>query len=208
MSKIIKYIYIEREKGFHVQYCKVRCANTSAEAVVSRERYDIISRADIEKMYGVKLEPTQWVIVEAHFEVVSRSSNGNTGDPQPQERHRSITRGGKTWQYDPSKKAKRMFWLKLQAGNQQEVAWIQKLMQNDKPITLQMLFVMPRFKKPQKSSEPLTKSSSDVDNLAKFVMDALTKNLYEDDAQVCTLIVTKRFVEGDEVPYTRITMGW
>lgn len=46
----------------------------------------------------------------------------------------------------------------------------------------------------------------DADNVAKAASDALTGLAWRDDAQVCSLHVTKVYASGDEQPYTRITI--
>lgn len=39
----------------------------------------------------------------------------------------------------------------------------------------------------------LCQKKPDVDNLAKIVLDSLNKIAYDDDAQVCRLLVEKRY---------------
>ena len=47
----------------------------------------------------------------------------------------------------------------------------------------------------------------DADNIAKIILDALNKLAYEDDAQISTLCVTKRYVRSDdEEPRVTVTI--
>ena len=45
----------------------------------------------------------------------------------------------------------------------------------------------------------LCQKKPDVDNLAKIVLDSLNKIAYDDDAQVCRLLVEKRYGETPQV---------
>lgn len=50
-----------------------------------------------------------------------------------------------------------------------------------------------------------TTPAGDVDNLSKGVLDMLTKKgFYEDDRQITTMVVNKRFAEVDEVPHFNV----
>jgi Holliday junction resolvase RusA-like endonuclease len=49
-------------------------------------------------------------------------------------------------------------------------------------------------------------SKPDTDNLVKFVLDALTGNFYNDDAQVHKLEAIKRYADQDEEACTRVTV--
>lgn len=60
--------------------------------------------------------------------------------------------------------------------------------------------------------KPIAKSkfttpAGDLDNLAKPLMDVLTKQgWYGDDRQIVTLSLTKRFPDADEVPHIRFQL--
>ena len=45
----------------------------------------------------------------------------------------------------------------------------------------------------------LCQKKPDVDNLAKIVLDSLNKIAYDDDVQVCRLLVEKRYGETPQV---------
>lgn len=47
---------------------------------------------------------------------------------------------------------------------------------------------------------------SDVDNLAKGILDAMSGLVFEDDRQVCTLEVEKRYLATGEVPGTSVAV--
>ena len=74
------------------------------------------------------------------------------------------------------------------------------------PVSISMCFSMPRPKshsgaKGLKPSAPVHHSGKpDADNLAKLVMDQITKSgkIWRDDSQVVTLIVHKLWASGNE----------
>ena len=71
-------------------------------------------------------------------------------------------------------------------------------------------FVRPRahFKKGQlKSGAPShVLKTPDIDNLAKFVLDALQKNILADDKFVTTLVVNKRWCSTENEQRTEIEL--
>ena len=78
-----------------------------------------------------------------------------------------------------------------------------------KPTTLEVLvsvkmeFVFPKYKG---SDYPTYRA--DLDNLAKIVLDEMTKQEYwSDDSLVSELVLTKRFANDNETPNTRITIA-
>jgi Holliday junction resolvase RusA-like endonuclease len=60
-----------------------------------------------------------------------------------------------------------------------------------------------RVRQPGKSRPKM--SRPDVDNIAKFYLDALNGVLFEDDAQVVKLVASKRFGAQDEPAHVRIS---
>jgi Holliday junction resolvase RusA-like endonuclease len=128
------------------------------------------------------------------------------GDPSAQKRHRSTSRNGKLRQYDPSSDKKGDFLLMCLKNKPNEPI-------KDKPIRLVIEFV---FKRPKshygtgKNSLKLKDSAPDkhinkpdIDNLLKFVMDALNGIYWHDDSQIWNVDVSKFY--GD-VPLTEVTI--
>ena len=115
--------------------------------------------------------------------------------PTPQQRHRH-TRGGRT--YDPCCQLKRDFLALCRAvGSPPEPRW------HACPVKCDLQFTFARPKSHFTSRRALRKGvperhiyKPDVDNLAKFVMDALNATYYKADSQVFALHVAKRY--GDE----------
>ena len=110
------------------------------------------------------------------------------GKPLPQQRHRHRFSGG-TW--DPSSTHKRNF---LRASKQ--LCPISSPV--NVPLRVDMRFVFQRPKSHFTKSGKLTKraplhhvQTPDTDNLAKYVLDALSRTYYQDDKQVVVLSVTK-----------------
>ena len=110
-----------------------------------------------------------------------------SGIPKAQRRHRH-TKSGHV--YDPSKKNKAEFLL-------QSMKYKPK-----KPLESAKLTIIFRFKRPKshygkhglkKSAPEVHNKRPDVDNLAKFVMDALDKVFFVDDGCVHTLVASKEY---------------
>ena len=69
------------------------------------------------------------------------------------------------------------------------------------PVTVDLVFVMPRPKATPKSrpTPPAVKRNGDIDKLARAVLDALvTGRAFSDDSQVIKLSATKRIAEAGE----------
>lgn len=71
--------------------------------------------------------------------------------------------------------------------------------------TLKPCYVFINFliKKPKKPSKNYP-SKCDLDNYAKAMLDACNGILYEDDSQVCSLVLNKSFSDGD--PYIHLAI--
>ena len=127
------------------------------------------------------------------------------GGPTPQARHRHFRRGEFTGSYDPSKKGKNTFASILHDEAPKELL--------DCPMLLELNFFMPRPKSHYKTVKLGTflKDSApewhtgrpDIDNLIKFVQDALNGVYYRDDATICQVIARKLY---SEKPRTEITI--
>lgn len=117
------------------------------------------------------------------------------GKPKPQERHKHARAGNFIKTYDPSKKDKQDFLIQVR-----EFAPKQPL---SGELRMILVFYMPRpknhfrtgkYKNELKPISPLYHTNvPDADNLAKFVMDALSGVFYEDDKQIAQLKVEKMY---------------
>jgi Holliday junction resolvase RusA-like endonuclease len=77
------------------------------------------------------------------------------------------------------------------------------------PVLLEIDFMFPRPKHHAKRTPAPSwfTSKPDTDNLAKAVMDALTQlRAWEDDSQVCVLMVRKRYANAPAVAGARVTI--
>ena len=124
------------------------------------------------------------------------------GTPKPLQRHRHFGRRA----YDPSKKDKKQFYL-LASEHKPDTPI-------DGPIRLGVVFYFNRpkshyrtgkFSYLLKDDAPAFKTSKpDIDNLAKFVADALQPNFYKDDSQIIELKAEKYYVSHGEPARTEV----
>jgi Holliday junction resolvase RusA-like endonuclease len=127
------------------------------------------------------------------------------GDPKALKRHRTFRRGKFTGQYDPSQGDKADFLaLAHQHAPEKPI---------DFPIRLRVYFEFRRPKnhyrsngeiKPQVADRQHT-TRPDVDNLCKFILDALNRVFWRDDCLVYSVEAEKLY---GEVPATRIAIEW
>lgn len=129
------------------------------------------------------------------------------GDPTPQQRHRHHQVKGADFvsTYDPSSKKKKEF-LKQCLPFKPDKPY-------EQPLRVDMVFYFSRPKSHYrtgkyahilKDTAPMYHTSrNDADNCAKFVMDALNKVFWKDDALVSYLSVIKKY---DDNPRTEITI--
>lgn len=128
---------------------------------------------------------------------------------QPRQRHRIIATGGRqfTQNYTPAKHPVQQFKSDLR------FAWSQQGCQGfgDAPLMVALLFVLPRpaskTKKRGDNPRMLHTSRPDIENLAKGVLDALTGLAWNDDKQVCDLLIRKRVAAANETPHVAISVG-
>jgi len=125
------------------------------------------------------------------------------GIPKPLKRHRH-TRNGRT--YDPSKKDKQdLLYQVMQFAPKEPSA---------APLRIIIVFYMPRpkyhfrtgkFKHLLKPNQPIQHSKiPDLDNLVKFVCDALNGVFYKDDSQISQLKAEKLYTDVGEKPRTEV----
>lgn len=115
------------------------------------------------------------------------------GEPTAQKRHRSVRMGSFNRQYDPSASDKGDF-LSLVQKNAPETPYNVPL-----HVELQFYFSRPKSHYKTGKNAHLLKdnppryhvSRPDVDNLTKFVMDALNKVYWKDDSYISSLVVNK-----------------
>lgn len=117
-------------------------------------------------------------------------------EPTSLKRHRHRLKGGT---YDPSKKNKIEFLKTI--GNLPETKMT-------KPIRCEIHFYCKRPKSHYKSGKKSTElkdsapkyntNNKDLDNMVKFVLDALNTHLYEDDCQIIEIRSTKSYSETSE----------
>ena len=119
------------------------------------------------------------------------------GEPKPQARHRHFTRGTFSGTYDPSKDKKTTFASIIQEQAPKEPIC--------GPIALELHFYMGRPKNHYgtgKKSEFLKDVAPeyhtgrpDIDNLTKFIQDAMNKIFWKDDSQICVITAGKKYSE-------------
>jgi len=130
-----------------------------------------------------------------------------TGDPPTQERHRlAFMRAPPMGRmgyhiYDPSSRRKRIYATMVRNAMVNYGLTVPYFASNE-PITLGAIFVIPRRRQDlvqQGGSTVLTQSAhafprkKDIDNLLKFVMDALQGVFYYNDVTITRVVVTKMF---------------
>lgn len=127
------------------------------------------------------------------------------GNPKPQPRHRHVNRGKFTSTYDPAKKDKASF-----ARMCLREAPIDPI---EEATRVELVFAFARPKshmgtgrnanKVKPSAPEKHTKKPDIDNLQKYVFDALNGLFWKDDSVIDEVIATKKWApEG----YTRITV--
>lgn len=129
------------------------------------------------------------------------------GNPKPLKRHR-ITRGNRI--YDPSSVDKKE-WMKEAKDFCPEIPL-------DCPITVELEFVMKRPKshygtgrnsgKLKNSSPKEHLKTPDLDNLVKFVLDAMNGHFYKDDSRITKIICSKKYNDENEDYGTYVTIKY
>ena len=129
------------------------------------------------------------------------------GNPRAQKRHRTRQLKDKNFsiRYDPCAKEKNDFFRAVQ-HHAPEVLF-------KGPIRVELVFFLPRPKDHYgtgKNANKLKKTAPewhikkpDIDNLVKWILDALSSVFWSDDSIICDLYVAKRY---DEKPRTVIVI--
>lgn len=128
------------------------------------------------------------------------------GEPKAQARHRHFSKGKFTQTYDPSSEKKGSF-LSVIHEQAPEQPY-------DGPLILELDFFMSRPKSHYgtgSKSDQLKPTAPewhtgkpDIDNLVKFVQDALNRVFYRDDSLICQIIARKLYSQR---PRTEITIN-
>jgi len=108
--------------------------------------------------------------------------------PIPQKRPRVYHKNGRVWAVDPSKRQKDDFVKQIHPRPEKLI---------DGPIAVKMIF---EYKDKTAGYCP---KYADLDNLIKFVLDALTGIVWVDDKQIVKLEAERKFWEKDRI-YMRI----
>ena len=116
-------------------------------------------------------------------------------EPMSLKRHRHRLKGGT---YDPSKKDKDEFVKKIENWPEEKMS---------KPIHCILYFYCKRPKSHYKTgknahllketSPKYNTNNKDLDNMVKFVLDALNEKLYVDDCQIIEIQCKKLYMEGE-----------
>lgn len=125
------------------------------------------------------------------------------GNPTAQKRHRSVRMGGFLRQFDPSGADKADF-LSMCLKNKPVAPIVSGI-----NLTLKFYFQRPKSHFRSGKQSHLLKpeipnfhtSRPDVDNLTKFVMDALNGIYWKDDSQIHSITVEKKY---SDIPRTEI----
>lgn len=127
-----------------------------------------------------------------------------TGRPLPLKRHRTTRTGHR---YDPSVRDKHAFLERVQSANGLPSTPL------DEPLRVDIEFGMPRPKSHYRTGRfaHLLKGGApvqhvrvpDVDNLAKFVLDALNTHVFVDDSRIVELCCRKIYAD-DREGYTHV----
>jgi len=122
-------------------------------------------------------------------------------EPVSLKRHRHRLKGGT---YDPSKKEKDEFVKIIGELPEEKIS---------NPIKCQLQFYCKRpkthYKTGKKSNElkdsapKYNTNSKDLDNMVKFILDALNDKLYLDDSQIIEITCSKLYSEGDGYIYVK-----
>lgn len=127
------------------------------------------------------------------------------GNPKPQPRHRHFQRGKFKGTYDPAKDDKQSFlYLILEHVPEKPL---------DEPLRVDITFYFPRPMSHYgtgknadrlKASAPKWHTKTpDIDNLRKFVMDAMNKTFWRDDSIICEGFTRKIY---SDMPRTEIVI--
>lgn len=116
------------------------------------------------------------------------------GEPNSLKRHRFSK--GKT--YNPSKQDQITFADSLN--------WNSDPITSDMSIQLKFYFERPKSHKKNIAKQPKHPLKKDLDNLVKFVLDAMNKVVFDDDKRVIQITASKEYVSSDNTSTARTEM--
>ena len=128
--------------------------------------------------------------------------------PQPRQRHRIVGKGPKAFvqNYTPAKHPVNDYKQAIQKAASRVFAGEPV----ESPLLLEVVFIFPRQANKNWKTKPMPRylhhQKPDIDNLLKSLKDALNKQVWKDDSQVCKVSATKWRAAGDEQPRTEITI--
>jgi Holliday junction resolvase RusA-like endonuclease len=132
------------------------------------------------------------------------------GDPPTQKHHRMAFRRAPATQwrmrphiYDPSARSKIGYAANVRTSLN-EFGLTHPYFNEEEPLTLEVVFVLPRRRQDVVRRWGFAfPRSKDINNMLKFLMDALQGKLYHNDVTITKVIVTKMFAQNLEV-----NRGW
>jgi Holliday junction resolvase RusA-like endonuclease len=200
---------------------EISADNADAAATVGEEKPNQKTRRQSKAKSSEPEAPAFWFNSTDHFSLVLGSGQqlkqqprsvrfSVRGSPRPLRRHRTA-RG---FMYNPSSKYQTSFrqvvhqlvWPDVETESDNH----EPLFAEDDQLAMTLVFYMKRPKKHFVSGKPgpgrlrdeapprLSPSRTDVDNLAKFVLDSLNGLLYVDDRQVASIQATKLLHDDGE----------
>lgn len=124
-------------------------------------------------------------------------------EPIGQPRHRISTRGGHAKMYLPSRHPVHAFKAAVKAAHGPRNL-------RSGPLMITVVAVFPRPHSKIWKTRPMPRywhtGKPDVDNVAKAVLDALSKVAFVDDNQIATLTISKQVASGDESARVFVTI--
>lgn len=128
---------------------------------------------------------------------------------QPRQRHRIIHSGGRSFaqNYTSAKDPVQAFKATIRLSAREAYSGPPL----DQPLSMRLVFVMPRPDKLRWKSRPMPRvpfcnKNKDWDNLGKAVSDALNELIYVDDGLLWKVEIEKWFASGDEQPHVAVTI--
>lgn len=118
------------------------------------------------------------------------------GEPKPKQRPRTIRRGRFVHTYNPRTTAYTTYLTQIIQLSPKEPF--------KGALAVEMVFYLPKGKSVKRS---LPCVGSDLDNLVKEVSDLCNKRLWNDDSQICRLVLTKLYADSPDQCRTIITIN-
>jgi len=117
------------------------------------------------------------------------------GDPLAQPRHEVSVRGRHAVAFIRSDKPIHAYKATVKILASQAMAG-QPAFEGPIKVAIEFQFTRPKSHTKKRREDSRHAQKPDIDNLIKAVFDSLNEICFRDDSQICELIVTKRWVEG------------